>query len=81
MDDDSKKIFKAPITSVAELLKKLVDEQTIGWHGVSEPPVVEPPRPEWSILLEQVLHIMEDYLAIYDYEHNGIGEETKEESW
>lgn len=81
MDDDSKKIFKAPITSVAELLKKLEDEQTIGWHGVSEPPVVEPPRPEWSILLEKVIHIMEDYLAIYDYEHNGIGEETKEESW
>jgi hypothetical protein len=81
MDDDSKKNFTAPVQTVAELLKKLEDEQTIGWHGVSDPPVVEPPRPEWSVLLEQVIHIMEDYLSIYDYEHNGVGEETKEESW
>lgn len=81
MDDSQKKFLRVPVTSRQELLERLEEEQAIGWHGVSEPPLVEPPRPEWSILLEQVLHIMEDFFAVQDYEKNGCSEEMKEESW
>lgn len=78
---NSKKIFRVPVSSVEELLEKLEAEQTIGWHGVSPPPEVAQPRPEWSILLEQAIRIMEDYFAVYDYKNNGVSEEQKEESW
>lgn len=81
MTQNPKNFLRVPVKSVSELLEKLEQEQTIGWHGVSDPPYVEPPRPEWSILLEQVIHIMEDYFAIYDYEKNGCSEEMKEETW
>lgn len=78
---DSKNFFTGPVSSVSELLEKLEAEQAIGWHGVSRPPEVVPPRPEYSILLEKVIHIMEDYLAKYDYDKNGVSGEAKEESW
>jgi alkylated DNA nucleotide flippase Atl1 len=33
---DFKKNFPVPVRSVEELLRRLEDEQTIGWHGVSK---------------------------------------------
>lgn len=33
---DFQKFFSGPVRSVDELLKRLEDEQTIGWHGVSK---------------------------------------------
>ena len=33
---DFQKIFSGPVRSVEELLRRLEDEQTIGWHGVSK---------------------------------------------
>ena len=33
---DFQKFFSGPVRSVEELLRRLEDEQTIGWHGVSK---------------------------------------------
>lgn len=69
------------MTSRQELLERLEEEQTIGWHGVSAPPPAPVQRPQYSILLEELIHILEDFFAIQDYEKNGVSEEMKEETW
>jgi len=79
--DNPKNFFRFPVKSVEELLAKLEEEQTIGWNGVSDPPPPPVVRPQYSILLEELIHILEDFFAIQDYEKNGISEEAKEESW
>jgi hypothetical protein len=81
MDDSQKKFLRLPIKSVGELLELLEEEQAIGWHGVSDPPPPPVVRPQYSILLEELIHIIEDFIAIQDYEMNGVSEEAKEESW
>ena len=61
MTQNSKKIFRVPVRSVSELLEKLEQEQTIGWHGVSDPPQEN--------LLEKLIGILEDMYAIAEVNH------------
>jgi hypothetical protein len=81
MDDSQKKFLRLPVKSSEELLQLLEHEQTVGWHGVSSPPPVEPPREEWRVLLEKVIHILQDMYALHDYETYGVSENAKEETW
>jgi hypothetical protein len=81
MDDSQKKFLRVPVKSRAELLERLEEEAVIGWHGVSDPPPPPVVRSQYSILLEELIHILEDFFAIQDYETNGVSEEAKEESW
>lgn len=65
--NDSQKNFYVPVTSVQELLERLEAEQTIGWHGVSDPPPPPVQIPEWSIQLGKAIKLLQDLYAVHDY--------------